>query len=360
MVVALAAWIFVLYSQQHPRAAAVLLGITILMRPDAVLIGAVLAGHSLLVRRRWPWQELLITSGILLPAVALAWVYYGSPLPGTLAAKIAQRDMFPRFVTGAFNWISGFTIQGSSHLYKMQAAPSMIRYIWFAALGVPALYVQRRWLLPLAWVGLYIGVYHLLRVPYYQWYGVPIIFGMMVLAGIGAGGVVEIVTYLTRQFVFKRVQLAIHSRIFTAALVLAAVAMLLPGLYRQFIYDQNLAVSQGLTEQVYEKVGRWLAATLPVNASIGYYEIGRIGFYSQRSVIDALGLVNPGVAPAIEQRNFTWAYQHFQPTYIMDSRDLFGPHQMLEQEWFKQQYRFVTDIPTKAPMLPFGLYERVK
>ena len=55
-------------------------------------------------------------------------------------------------------------------------------------------------------------------------------------------------------------------------------------------------------ERAYASLGRWFAVNTPPDASVGYLEIGIIGYHSRRTIIDPLGLVNPGVAPHVAQR----------------------------------------------------------
>jgi hypothetical protein len=356
---ALISWAFVAYRLDRNVLAALLLAIAILTRADSIIAAAVIGFHSLAVRRRVPWRELLVVVAVLLPFLLLSWIYYGSLVPGTLGAKLAQRDsgLWPLFARGMIEWVRGFAMQGSSKLYPdLPAAPNVIRYILFVMLGVPALLLFRFWMLPLAWIALYLLGYNLLNVPFYHWYVVPVAFGFMILAAAGVAGVVDIVARVMRHLVNPG-----RAAWVGPGLGLACLLALGPGIAAQLRYEQQPAVGPTISRQLYEKTGRWLANHTAPGATVGYFEIGYIGYYGQRRMIDPLGLVNPGVAPHIAQREFTWAYEHYRPMYIIQNQLIFVPYvgKVVKAPWFKQEYREVMriDEPGYPPLI---IYERIR
>jgi hypothetical protein len=357
--VALISWAFVAYRVDRCGLAALLLALALLTRVDSIVAAGVVGLHMLVVRRRVPWRELLIAAGVLLPFMLLSWAFYGSLLPGTLDAKLAQRDsgLWPSFTHGMTEWLRGFTMQGTSKLYPgLPAAPNAIRFIGFIALGIPAtLLLFRFWLLPLAWVALYVLGYHLLSVPFYHWYVVPVTFGLMILAGAGVAGVVEALSRVVRRFVAAE-----RASLVTGGLALACLLALSPGVYALLRHQDEMAHVPNPAVLLYERTGRWLAEHTMPDASVGYFEIGYMGYYSQRRFIDALGLVNAGIAPHIARREFTWAYEHYRPDYIIQNQLIFVPYmgKVVTKPWFKQEYREVTQIdePGYPPLI---IYQHV-
>lgn len=355
---ALVAWAFVAYRLERNVLAAVFLALAILTRADGVIAAGVIGAHYLVTRRRLPWRELLVMVGILLPFMVLAWVYYGSPLPGTLEAKLAQRDsgFWAGFSHGMVEWLRAFTMQGSSTLYpNLPAAPHAIRFVLFVALGIPALVLFRFWLLPLAWVALYFLGYHLLNVPFYHWYIVPVVFALMILAASGIAGVVALIVRLYRRF-SPTPSAAWVTGILAALCVLA----LLPGIYAQLQDIQRLGLEPNPPEVQYVATGRWLEAHTPPDASVGYFEIGHLGYYARRTLIDPLGLVNPHVAAHVARREWTWAYAHYRPDYIVHHPVIFAPYigKVIEEPWFKQEYMEVVRIPGQG-IADLIVYQRV-
>ena len=55
----------------------------------------------------------------------------------------------------------------------------------------------------------------------------------------------------------------------------------------------------------HERAGRWLAAHTPANAVVATHDIGAIGYYSQREIVDIAGLVSPDVVAHVRQPDFT-------------------------------------------------------
>jgi hypothetical protein len=340
--VALICWAFVAHRMQRNLVAAALLALAILTRMDSALAACVLGAHALLMQRRLPWRELLVVVGITLPFALLAWVFYGSLLPSTLDAKLAQRDsgLWPGFAVGLFEWIRAFTIQGSSPLFQgIIAAPNAIRYILLVALGVPALLLFRFWLLPLAWVALYVLAYHLLNVPFYSWYVVPVALGLMILAACGVAGVAGVLLRL-----YQRVRPHDDMRWARIGVSCVCVLALGPGVVAQLEQTRAWAEANPI-ERLYDKTGRWLDGNTNPRATIGYLEIGRIGYYSRRTMIDPLGLIDPAIAPHVAQRDMLWAYEHYRPDYIIYNQQFAGWLATLPQQpWFRQEYQKTAQI----------------
>src|SRR5262249_39053478 len=92
------------------------------------------------------------------------------------------------------------------------------------------------------------------------------------------------------------------------------------------------------TARLYVRVGQWLAAHTPPASSVGYYEIGYIGFCGHRRMIDTLGLIDPGVSAAVRHRDFSWALREQRPDYILEKRGA-GLNGFLNESWFKEEYR---------------------
>jgi hypothetical protein len=87
--------------------------------------------------------------------------------------------------------------------------------------------------------------------------------------------------------------------------------------------------------------------TLP-DASVGYYEIGYIGFYGHRRMVDPLGLIDPAVSPAVARRDFTWALRERRPDFILEKRGA-GLNGFLGEQWFKDEYRSRAIMSVRGP-----------
>jgi hypothetical protein len=100
------------YARRRYAWTGALAALAVLARPDGVLV-AVLLGIDYLVRvrRPIPWRALLVFLAVTLPWFGFAWIYYGSPLPVTLAAKQQQGALLiserfaPGFLTIAKDYV---------------------------------------------------------------------------------------------------------------------------------------------------------------------------------------------------------------------------------------------------------------
>jgi hypothetical protein len=76
------------YTRTNYSLASVFAAFAVLARPDGVLVAIILACDYLIrVRRRIPWLGVGLFLGLTMPWMLFAWLYFGSPVPSTPAAK---------------------------------------------------------------------------------------------------------------------------------------------------------------------------------------------------------------------------------------------------------------------------------
>jgi hypothetical protein len=266
---------FLLYTRKQYVWTAVVAALAVLTRPDGILVPAVLAVDYLLrVRRPIPWGAVGLFAAILLGWALFGWAYFGSPVPVTLAAKQYQGAMAisERFFGGFFSILRWY----ASWTYLLQAVLALIGGLALFGSG-------RLWLPFLAWTALYFTAYSLLGVSRYFWYYSPLIPGFIVLVGLG--------------FRWLRVALSrmSYQRISWGSAMLAAAPLVL-GLYGQ---AESLAAMHQQPDnryQAYRAVGEWIDQNTAPTDRVGTLEVGIIGYYSKRAMIDFAGLIQPDVA----------------------------------------------------------------
>jgi hypothetical protein len=84
----------------------------------------------------------------------------------------------------------------------------------------------------------------------------------------------------------------------------------------------------------YRAVGEWLQQNTPLNAKVGALEIGIIGFFAQRPMIDFAGLIQPEVAVQMQadttyDDTAVWATLSYQPEFLVL---IAGAHPNLEAQ----------------------------
>jgi len=350
--VALVVWAFACLVARRPTASAVLLALATLTRPDAIIAAVIFAGYGLLRDRRLPLAAIAVYGLVLLPFLIAAKLYYGAFLPDTLAAKSAQlaSGHWPSFLRGS----------AAAFRQRWRTVPAGTLYPWLPLLGLPFLPRFRDWTPLILWPAAVALVYKVLNVPFYHWYLVPLVLGLAVLSALAVAGVIETILRLRQsrhpeanpdpKRPSPNAQRLLQMAVVLVLLVVAGARARYQAALRAHPPDyphylQNVHVAQ------------WLRAQTPPAASVGYEEIGIIGYFSDRPIVDALGLVTPLVAAQIRQAHFEWAFEHYRPDYILakpQNDPFLPPHK--PAPW-KQAYRKVTVI-FQPGMPPMTVYKR--
>jgi hypothetical protein len=311
-------------------AAAVLAALVAVTRPDGVLaIGVVLAVIAV-NRRRLPWREAFVVSLVLAPFLWVAWHAYGTPVPSTLGAKLAQRDsgLWGSFGRGLVDWLRLFLWDSTRPNGGFAPVTPPTLWLW-VVIGAPAVWRHRGFLPLVGWALLFVGAYAALRVPFYHWYAAPAVLGLCVLGAAGLCAVLEAVVTVAP---------GVRQGRLTVVAIAAAIVLSLPPL-------AALPRTSQLNENVrlYIQTGHWLDAHTSPDSSVGYYEIGYIGFYGHRRMVDALGLIDPTVAPAVVVHDFARAFRVRRPDYILEKPGA-GLNTFLVEPWFAEEYRLVGEL----------------
>jgi hypothetical protein len=158
--------------------------------------------------------------------------------------------------------------------------------------------------------------------------------GLIVLLGLGISSIRKIFTS-SRTISFNN--------ILTVVLLLLVVPAQISDLW-------NLQQHPDDRLLIYETVGVWLRDHTPPDASVGTLEVGMIGYYAQRRMIDFAGLIQPQVsnqltADTTYEDAALWAVEHYRPDYLVLHKNLFP---RLEQGYVTQHCRVIQLFPGKA------------
>jgi hypothetical protein len=375
--VAVVLWAFVAYRLGRTSVAAALLAIAIVTRLDSAVALVVVGAHFAATRRRMPWREAAILGGVVLPFSLLALWLYGSPIPGTLEAKRAQAaagGWWDPFGLGLILWLPGHVaVSGyGSVVFALAAVGAGVtsrsrRYRW--------------WALPSGWAALHTFGYVVLEPAFYAWYAVVVVLGVAILAGVGADaaavwmrghasagrwrlssglsgvGATAICLLALAPVLLTQVRYA-ERHGFSGATPVALVSEqpAPPAFVRHGeIFTLNSAREEGARFELYRAAGIWLRDHTPPDASIGYYEIGYMGYYARRNFIDEMGLVQPDVAPHVARGDFQWVFRRYEPDYIVLS-----PYSLCACEseaWFTDRYVLLAQLGVPGTY-PLRIYER--
>ena len=292
---------FLAYARERYLLVALLLGLAALVRADGVLAAALVAGTFLWQRRRpIPWRAIALYCALLLPWFFFAQIYFGAPFPVTLAAKRRQGLM-----RGAELFLPGLLAQARDNYWRFPVFRPMFA---LAGAGLPfALWARSPWLLLVGWSTFYVLAYAALGVTSYFWYYGPVIVGFVALVGLGAEAAARLV------------QRGWQNRAIAVA-VAAVLAFLVANPERGgLVYLRD----HGDTRQaIYRATGEWLRANTPADARVGTLEVGMIGYYAGRPMIDFAGLLQPAIAQQLGPDSSyddaaLWAFAQYRPNYLV-------------------------------------------
>lgn len=281
-----------------------LIGAGVWLRPEALLLLVVPIGSVLLDRSRPATALVRLLAGAALPVggyLAFQKALSGQWWPNTFYAKQAEYaslrsiPLVERFlaqlgVPGAWLGQPGLASGGPLVGVLLVLLPGLAIFVVRAAR-------QRRWpaLLPLGWVLLHLSSYAVRLPVTYQHgrYAMPVIPVLIVLALQGMLGWVDWASRQRARWVL--------SRAWAAAAGLVCLAFWLQGARA---YGRDVAIIE--SEMV--DTAEWLGQHTSDEALIAAHDIGAIGYFAQRPLLDLAGLVSPEVIPFIRDQAALAAY----------------------------------------------------
>lgn len=302
-----------LHARGRPVAAGVVAALLFLTRGEGLLLIGVLAVATAVsdLRGRTPRPTGPVASATARLAIGfgipvLAWAAYalptfGSVLPNTLAAKIAQGSsgLWQPFLGQLVRvWIPGW-----GRPLALAAAPSLSIAWVLIAVGLVVL-VRRAspLLLLVAWTAAYVVGYAALGVAGYPWYACPVFLTLAVLLGVGLGSVAQWLAARVRP----------RAAAFGLAVVCLAAVLLPLGMA-----TARAGRPPSQRQLAYFELARWFREHASRDASIAYHEVGYLGYYTDNRIVDLLGLVTPGLTEHVAAGDFAWGFRRERPDYLV-------------------------------------------
>lgn len=309
---ALALQLIVLYSGQfisgrwRPWLLGVVAGLMILARPEGLILLS-LAGLGLLLvpgeagRRVGRTGRFLVASALVLaPYFALNLSFSDRIWPNTFYAKQAEYAfLWLESLPARFTQLAYFALGGPAGGGRGMSGPRLLLLPGLLVAAWRALALDWRsrqllYLVPLLWAAGHVFVYAW-RLPVVYQHGrylmpvLPVIIlyglaGWFWLAGIIGARLSSVRRYPFLAFVAGRV----------AGLVFAVLVAVFLLLGRQAYVADVSFINHEMV-----KVARWLDEHTPATAHIAAHDIGAIGYFTRRPLLDLAGLISPEVAPML-------------------------------------------------------------
>jgi hypothetical protein len=347
-----------------PLGAGLLAGLAFCCRPDAALGAAVLLLLLVLEARDRPppgggsgtrWRRPLrygaSFAAVAALALAAAWLYFGTPLPGTLEAKRAFAALAPRDLTGLAFW------QPAVHWFVVLAGWGGPAFLLLGLLGQAPLFRgagRPGRLLVLHALALAV-FYTVARVPFFIWYTIPTaiaaVYGAAFLTGEAARRALAAGT--GQAMAARRARRAVMS--LAAAL---GVALALGAIAADIRWWRTARPDWRLF--AYRRAGEWIRAHTPSGSDIAFDEVGILGYYSDRPILDLVGLVSPGSRPYAAVGDTLGAFlakpADLLVLHTYDRRG--GTRPILNRPWFGAAYEQIATIKDPDSPADIRIYRR--
>ncbi len=240
-------------------------GLLMVQKLDLVPIGVLLLTAYWIKIERLPLRTIIIAMVIACVWYGFAWMYFGSPVPNSFLTKAIYQNNFPRsidwtwfgnfvFLVGIHKWLLGFSLIA---VFARRANRPLVIYLGGMLLTHLVAYT----------------IWH----PFepYNWYGMPSLFTMLILAAIGVLTTVE--------WLGKRFHQLQPFHLFSSSLLVCTVFVF--SLRGEIEGTTNIKQFSGNHEFDRSQAGRWVRDNTPSNFRV-YTMWGNPAYYSQRYVFD--------------------------------------------------------------------------
>ena len=361
---------FYFYDQKKYTPAVIFCALAFLVRADGIIPVAVISIDYIIKNKKIPLKQGILFVILCAPLFLFYHFSFNSFLPATLEAKQAQyaSGLWRGFLPGILNFM-GLLLKKNNLLLSF--APLLIIG------GVAILLLGRIWYLFILWAMLHTLGYTFLKVSFYHWYPVPLIFLLMMTCAFSLHFIKSTPHALEKHRIknwnvkiFKReIKMSTkkfrvlgpflkwgHRILWIAILGFTAIALV--GGTKSY-YDEYTILPFPKLE-LYTQAGKWAAANTEPDSSIAFIEVGYFGYYAQRKIIDLAGLITPRVSSHIREGDFQWAVKRYKPDYFIYNEEFSGwLKQIIDQPWFEESYQQIKKMNHPGYRFTLTIFKKV-
>ena len=353
---------FLAHLERRPRWMAACAALAFLARPDTLIASGPLFLDLWLSRRRFPWREAALTVGLLAPWIVFATLYFGHPLPASIAAKSAVYRLPP--TADLVRLLQHF----ATPFFEFRLLPPLgivvlfALYVGLATLGgLSACRSDRRaWpvaVYPLA----YSAVFAVANPLLFRWYLSPPLPAYFLLILTGVWTLSRDLARLARRTHLPTPQpetasgstpIAAVTLFTAAALVLTLNAWVLHPDHGPDRPAPEMAWFE--LERLYERAADVVRAQAQEGDTLCAGDIGVLGYRTGLPILDTVGLVTPRASahypadPAIYVINYAIPAElvlDLDPDFIV-ILEVYGRRGLLPDPRFQARYRLLQRIET--------------
>ncbi len=268
-------------------------------RPEGVILVGFLGLLMVIARPQPDWRAFLIwMAGALVgwlvgltPYALLNYSLNGTVLPNTFSAKQAEYAelLSQPFLVNLWNVVQPLTAGG-----QLLLIPGLIAGV-VALRRNAARRSEALVLAPLLWPAALILVYTL-RLPVNFQHGRYVIPALPPLIGVGVGGTLLLVTGHRRSLLRRVTIRSLTITTLSLFLIFWILGASIFGREVQMINSDMVVAS------------RWLADHIPPDDLLAVHDIGAVGYFAPRPILDLAGLISPEVIPIIRDGGAVMAF----------------------------------------------------
>ena len=273
-----------------------------------------------LFRRKIAWQEFLTVIVTLGLYTLFCTLYFDNIIPSSIAIKSLQSNLGIWKETSYLEYLSlGLMIPLLSFLIAVFSAPFIFKETSAGKYGVM--------LIVLFCLTQSVSFIISDAPSHYHWYRVPAYFMLSVCA-------VYSLTYITQKVLeIKKVELTTTSQKLFIFILLGLILLNIGS--EQF----KIPPKTYRFSDEYKYISKWLRENTKQDAKVAASEIGYLGYYSRRYIVDKAGLVNPSAVERIMESNSLdwWFNEDELPEYIVEYTNLKNGDFKLEDQWWSEK-----------------------
>lgn len=351
------------YLEKRYRSTGILMGLLILTRPEGVLLLVAFAGYEAITYQPNDSIRELIHRGknlllttitsliVLVPWGLYAFMTFGSFMPPTVASKAAQVDA--GLLTFSEGTILLFTHSDYASIGIIHTTIGDFNlWLIFCLLGVfYAMMFYRKTLIFVFWMFAQFSFF-ILFAPAFGWYFLTGLYILTIFTGVLIGAIYDFTQRLSDTYNWKGIpRIAYCMSVGATGLIL--LTLIPASLSRDYTVSSSF--------QDYYELSIWINEHVPEHQTVAYYEVGYLSYFSERQIIDLLGLTSPELIPFMQQNRYDLVFETASPDYfVLEKPTQSILLQVLKTSFFNQNYELIAQIDSVRPnSRGFDIYRRI-
>lgn len=277
----------------------VLCGLTVLARPDGVVLLGLLVIVEAILRRRFAWRTMVATTAVIAPWYLFATAYFGSPVSQSVQVKMQQRHY------------GGWAEQPDFLVWFLLQPRQELPTLTLGAIGVWLAF--RRMFRGDPFMAVCVGlgllqvvVYQVMQAPVgYVWYFAP--------GNLSVDLAIVLAVYPVMVWILQRLPATLRTRWGGVLPAGGAAALTLLVLSQGAMMSWKLRDGPYPLLEQYRRAATWMRAHADDGDAVAATEIGYIGWYSKLRVVDIHGLLHREALAPLRAGNLHWWYDSAAP-----------------------------------------------